>query len=135
MPTSRYLRLVWFSALYDLLVTLPFATPWTARIMLAQLRELHVRVGAGGATTPPFEPLHFMFLSFFGTIVTMWAIYRLLCTRREHGLVDGCSRIAFAFWEGLALWQGQSHLLFGFLAIEIFFGVMQLAWFPRARSF
>ncbi len=131
MPTSRYLRLVWFSALYDLVVTLPFATPWTARVVFTQLTALHLRFGLGGDTVPPFAPLHFMFLSFFGSLVTMWAIYRLTCTRREHGLVDGCGRIAFCAWQALALFQGQSHLLAGFVVFEVAFCVSQLAFYRR----
>src|SRR5690348_4962524 len=46
--TQRYLRIVWLSALYDLLVTALFATPWTAALALGHLRRLHDALGVGG---------------------------------------------------------------------------------------
>ena len=50
-------RVVLASALYDLFVTLPFATPWTAGWLLDHLRQLHVQFGLPGAVPPDFGPL------------------------------------------------------------------------------
>ncbi|APR86303.1 Hypothetical protein A7982_11652 [Minicystis rosea] len=135
MPLSRYLRLVWLSALYDLLVTAAFATPWTARFALTQLSRVHGALGAGGTPPPAFEPLPLFFVSLFGTVVVMWALLRLVRPRIEHGLVDGMGRVAFSVWMLLALASGETRLLTLFLVPEITFGIAQLAgWARVARA-
>lgn len=117
--TSRVVRA---SALYDLFVTLPFATPWTAGWLLEHLRQLHLQLGLPGATPPAFEPLHLFFVSLFGTIVTLWAVLRVWRPEPLFGAVDTAGRAAFSLWMAQALWMGQTYLLVGMLVLE-------LAWF------
>ena len=75
---SRSLRrLVWWSALYDLVVTAPFATPLTAPLAITQLHGLHTALGLPG-TIPEFAPMHLFFVNLFGTIVVLWSAVRLL---------------------------------------------------------
>jgi hypothetical protein len=81
----RASRIVWASAQYDLIVTLPFTTPWTAEGVLHTLRQLHVGLGLGGELPPAFGPLHLLFVSLFGTIVSLWAVLRLLRPERLLG--------------------------------------------------
>ncbi|WP_395400152.1 hypothetical protein [Pseudoduganella sp. UC29_106] len=52
MKTETYSRIVRASALYDLIVTLPFATPWTFAIAHGHLSA--VNAALGGDTLPPF---------------------------------------------------------------------------------
>lgn len=119
---SRASRVVWASALYDLIVTLPFATPWTAEGVLHSLRQLHLSLGLAGEVPPAFGSLHLLFVSLFGTIVSLWAVMRLLRPERLLGAVDTAGRALFSLWMAHALWLGQTGLLAGFLALE-------LAWF------
>lgn len=134
MTPARYLRIVRVSALYDLLVSSPFASPWTAALVLSSLGGLHRALGVGGAPPSAMTPLQLVFVAFFGTVVTMWSLLRLLRPRLEHGLVDGLGRLAFSVWQGWALAQGESHLLAVFLVAELGFGAAQLggwALLPR----
>lgn len=126
MTTQRYLRIVWLSALYDLLVTAIFATPWTARLALGQLAQLHEALGVSGASLPRFDGAHLFFVTLFGTVVTMWSLLRLHHPRVEHGLVDTLGRFAFSTWMLHALLTGQSLLFLGFLIPEFAWGIVQL---------
>ena len=126
MTTQRYLRIVWFSALYDLLVTALFATPWTARIALGHLTQLHEALGVGGASLPSFGGAHLFFVTLFGTVVMMWSLLRLHRPRVEHGFVDAMGRLAFSAWMLHALLSGQSLLFLGFLIPEFAWGIVQL---------
>jgi len=40
-----------------------------------------------------------MFVAFFGSVVTIWSLLRLLRPRLEHGLADGQARLAFLSHE------------------------------------
>lgn len=114
--TSRVVRA---SALYDLVVTLPFATPFTAGWLLEQLHQLHVWLGLSGATPPHFEPMHLLFVSLMGTIVTLWAVLRIWRPEPLFGAVDTAGRAFFSLWMAWALWMGQSSLLAVMLALEL----------------
>jgi hypothetical protein len=129
--TQRYLRVVWSSALYDLLVTALFATPWTADLALGNLRRLHDALGVGGANLPGFGAAHLFFVSLFGTVVVMWAMLRLHRPRPEHGLTDAAGRFAFSAWMLLALATGQTLLFVAFLIPELAWGVAQLRGYIR----
>jgi hypothetical protein len=122
------------SAVYDLVVTLPFATPWTAATMLAALGRFHEALHLSGAPPPEMAPLHLLFTAFFGTVVTSWSVLRVWRPRVEHALADGLTRVAFSAWQMVALAQGQSRLLLLFLVFELAFGVMQLSGWARVRA-
>jgi hypothetical protein len=115
-------RVVRASALYDLIVTLPFATPWTAGPLLQFLGQLHHRLGLPGAAPPEMGPLHLFFVSLFGTIVTLWAVLRVWRPEPRFGAVDSAGRAAFSLWMAWGLWMGQTSLLAVMLVLE-------LAWF------
>ncbi len=134
MTPPRYLQLVRASALYDLLVSAPFATPWTASLVLSALAQLHLALGLAGPAMPAFAPFHLLFVAFFGTVVTMWALLRLIWPRREQGLIDGAGRLAFSAWQAWALFRGASPLLWGFLLVELAFGATQLLGLRRTRT-
>jgi hypothetical protein len=126
-------RIVFASALYDLLVTLPFATPWSAAWTLTQLRALHAKLGLGGTALPALEPTALMFVSFFGTVVTLWAVVRLRSPSLHHGRVDTVGRAAFSAWMAWALLQGASHFLLGMLALELGWFLVQ-GWAVLSRT-
>lgn len=118
---GRASRVVRASALYDLVVTLPFATPWTAGWLIEHLRTLHGALGLFGEAPPGFGPLHLFFVSLFGTIVSLWAVLRLWRPEPAFGAVDSAGRAAFSLWMAYGLWNGQT----GLLAVML---VLELAW-------
>ncbi|TSC23146.1 hypothetical protein [Corallococcus sp. Z5C101001] len=112
-------RVVLASALYDFVVTVPFATPWTAEVVLAQVRSAHHALSLGGEPLPAFTPTHLFFVALFGTIVTLWSVVRLFQPTAFNGAADTAGRALFSSWMVWALTQGATQVLLGFLALEL----------------
>jgi hypothetical protein len=110
-----YRRLVRASAGYDLVATAAFATPWTYELIRKALA-----LPAGDATTV-------MYANLMGSLVIVWAMLRLIDPRPVLGLYDGVARILFATWEAYGATHGATGLLWGFFAVELVFGILQLA--------
>lgn len=125
-PLTRYQQLVRASALYDLFVTAPFATPWTFAHLYAALGTLGAALGTGG-DLPAFTPMHTLFANLMGSIVLVWSVLRIRAPRVEFGIADGVGRVLFASWQAYALVHGATRLLAPFLVVELAFGVAQLA--------
>lgn len=124
-PRTRYQQLVRASALYDLIVTAPFATPWTFAHLYAALGAVGASLGTGG-DLPAFTPMHALFANLMGSIVLVWSVLRIRDPRVEFGVADGFGRILFASWQAYALVHGATWLLAPFLVFEVAFGVAQL---------
>lgn len=122
---APYLRLVRASALYDLLVTAPFATPWSLAWLLRQLDALGQWLGFAPLAT--FSPEALLLGNLLGSVVCVWAALRLASPSVALGRYDAVARGLFALWQAWALYQGASPLLALFLVIEIGFGIAQ-AW-------
>ncbi|GMU10787.1 hypothetical protein [Corallococcus caeni] len=119
-PESSLLRRVVFaSALYDLVVTVPFATPWTAEVVLSNLQALHHALGTGGESLPAFTATHLFFVALFGTIVTLWSVVRLVQPTAFNGAIDTAGRALFSTWMAWALTQGATRVVLGFLVLEL----------------
>ncbi|MEV4561548.1 hypothetical protein AB0K51_31835 [Kitasatospora sp. NPDC049285] len=127
----RYARLVRASAWYDLLVTAPFATPWTYALAHRALDGTSTALGLG--QLPPQEPMLTLFANLMGSVVVVWALLRLRRPQPVHGLYDGAARVLFACWQLWALAHGATGLLWGFLVVETAFGAAQL-WPWRAAN-
>jgi hypothetical protein len=125
MKLESYRKLVAAGGLYDLLVSAPFATPWTAKLVLETMARLHEALHVGGAPAPAFAPLPLVFVAFFGTVVTLWSLVRMVYRRPVDGGIDALGRIAFASWMAWGLAQGASHLLVVFLVLELGFALAQ----------
>jgi hypothetical protein len=130
-PSLKDQRLVRASAFYDLVVTAPFATPWSAALLLGALRALHAALALPGQAPPDFEPMHLFFVGLLGTVVMAWSVVRLVRPEVWLGRVDGVTRLGFSLWMAWSLFQGQSLLVVGFLVVELGFGVAQLALLGR----
>ncbi|RKE19482.1 hypothetical protein [Streptomyces sp. TLI_171] len=128
---NRYARLVRASAWYDLLVTAPFATPWTYALAHRALSAVSGALGLG--ELPPQEPMLTLFANLMGSVVVVWSLLRLLRPLPVHGLYDGAARVLFACWQAYALAHGATGVLWGFLAVETAFGAAQL-WPWRAGA-
>ncbi|RKG77456.1 hypothetical protein [Corallococcus terminator] len=112
-------RVVLASALYDLVVTLPFATPWTADAVLSGVRYVHHALSLGGEALPAFTPTHLFFVALFGTIVSLWAGVRILRPSAFHGAFDTVGRALLSSWMIYALSQGATQALVAFLVLEL----------------
>ncbi|GAT74217.1 hypothetical protein [Microbacterium hydrocarbonoxydans] len=120
-------------AVYDLVVTVGFATPFTAPVLLGATRWIHDALGLPGARLPEFDAAAVMFVSLFGTVVTMWAIARILRPAPVLIAIDTAGRAAFALWMTWALLNGQSTTVVVFLIGEVLWLVLQFSGLWRLR--
>jgi len=132
-PPQRpaYLRLVRASAVYDLVVTAGFATPWTFALVHAGLNGLSGAVGF--SAFPELDLMQVLYANLMGSVVVVWSLLRLVRPERVHGLLDGVARVLFSAWMAYALTQGGPELLWPFLIAEITWGAAQLAPWLSAR--
>ena len=112
-------------AIYDLIVTAGFATPWTAAFMLGVLAKVHDWLGLSGSSMPVFEPSHVLFVTLFGVVVTMWAVVRVLWPVPMLIAADTVGRAAFALAFVWALAAGHSTVIVAFLVLEVAFLIAQ----------
>ncbi len=122
--TPRYLRIVRASGWYDLIVTWPFALPWTFALLYAQLGALGQALGLSG-TLHPLDATHVLLANLLGSVVVVWSIARIVAPTVLLGRLDGVARILFATWQIFAVSQGASAVVLGFTVIELLFGVLQ----------
>jgi len=132
MTTETVRRVVRASALYDLIVTAGFATPWTAAAALGVVADLHRGLGFDGALPVIEDPFTMLFANLLGSIVVVWSVIRLLRPTPLLGAGDTVGRLLFSAWFGWALLQGASPVLVGFLVLEVGWGLVQgwAVWKP-----
>ncbi|RKG61269.1 hypothetical protein D7V80_35295 [Corallococcus sp. CA054B] len=118
MRSSLLRRAVRGFAVYDLCVTLPFATPWTAGAMLGVMSQVHEGLTLGGEAVPAFMPTHVFFVALFGVLAVIWALVRVLQPTALHGAIDTVGRGLVSAWMVLALMQGATPVLGAFLVME-----------------
>jgi hypothetical protein len=123
-----YLKLVRASACYDLLLTAPFATPWTFALAHAQLSAINRALG--GEALPAFTAFHILFACLMGSVVLVWSVLRLQSPSVRLGRLDGVTRFLFASWMGWTLSATGAPLLWLFVLPEFAWGVAQ--WLPVA---
>lgn len=121
-----YLRIVRASAIYDVLLTAPFSTPWTFALLHAQLSRINI--GLGGSALPDFGPFHVMIACLMGSLVLVWSALRILRTEAILGRYDGIARFLFSVWMAWALLITGTPLLWLFVIPEFCWGVVQ--WWP-----
>lgn len=123
-------RIVRASAIYDLVLTAPFATPWTFAFVYGQLRVLNAALG--GAPLPPFAPLHVLFACLMGSLVLVWAALRIADPQPRFGRFDGAGRALFTTWMGWALTMSNTPVLWLFIVPEALWAIAQ--WLPLRRG-
>lgn len=126
LSNRSFRNIVLGSAIYDLLVTAPFATPWSFAYAHARLDEINRRLG--GAALPAFAPFHVLFACLLGSVVLVWALLRIGDPQPRYGRYDGLARLLFATWMGWALAVTGAPLLWLFIVPELAFCVAQ--WLP-----
>jgi hypothetical protein len=132
-PLTAALRTIRRSALYDLIVTAPFATPWTARWLFTGLSALHAWLGLPGQPPVVSDPIAVLLANLMGSLVVVWALVRLRAPAIPHGAADTVARGAFSLWMAWALISGASPLIAGFLVAEVAWGIVQARAIRRAR--
>ncbi len=121
LPAFR--RLVRASAVYDVLMTGAFATPWSLLLLREQLSTVNVRLG--GAPLPVFEPFHLLTGCLLGSVVLVWSVLRIVDPQPRFGRYDAAARYLFSLWMGWALLVTGEPVLWLFIVPELAWGVAQ----------
>nr|WP_288853633.1 hypothetical protein [uncultured Acidovorax sp.] len=122
--SGRYLRIVRASGWYDLLVTWPFALPWTFAWLYTQLNLLAQALELPG-TLHPLDTTHMLLANLLGSVVVVWSVARIVAPTVLLGRLDGVARFLFAAWQIYAVAHGANAIVLGFTAFELLFGVLQ----------
>lgn len=122
---STYMKIMRASALYDLVVTAPFMLPVSFVFVWTSLAGLHKSLGLSGSVPEPGLYLVFM-ANLLGSVVVVWSLARLWMNVAILGRFDAAARFLFVLWQSVALFNGASVLLIGYLIIEVVFGVLQI---------
>jgi hypothetical protein len=128
IPLPAYRKLVRASAVYDIVVTAPFATPWGFALLHDHISAMNELLG--GEPLPVFGPFHVMIAGMMGTVVLIWSVLRLIEGSVRLGRFDGAGRFAFAALMAWTLAQTGAPVLWAFLIPEFAWGVAQ--WWPVA---
>lgn len=126
VSSNTFRHIIRGSAVYDLLMTAPFATPWSFAYVHAKLDAINQ--GLGGAALPAFAPFHVLFACLLGSVVITWSLVRLSDPQQRFGRFDGFARLLFSTWMIWALIVTGAPLLWLFIVPEVILCVAQ--WLP-----
>jgi hypothetical protein len=130
LSSGTFRNIVRASAVYDIVVTAPFATPWSFALLHQQLTAINQQLG--GLPLPPFAPFHVLICCLLGSVVLVWSALRLSDPQQRFGRFDGAARMLFSIWMGWALLITHAPLLYLFIVPEFAWGLVQ--WLPVYRS-
>jgi hypothetical protein len=125
ISVNKNLQIVRVSAVYDLMVTAGFMTPWTASLMFKGFSALSDGLALDRAV-PTLDITAMLFANLLGSVVVVWSVWRLMQPSRSAGLYDAAARMLFAIWQLLAVAKGASFLFLGFTCFEIIFAIAQI---------
>jgi len=112
-------------AIYDLVTTAGFATPWTATLVLGVLADVHDKLGLPGDPMPTFDTSHLLFVTLFGVIVSLWSVVRIISPVPLLIAADTVGRAAFSTFFIWSLLNGHSAVVVAFLIPEVSWLVAQ----------
>lgn len=112
-------------AVYDVVVTAAFATPWTAGLALGAISTVHDRLSLAGDPMPSFATTHLLYVTLFGVVVTMWGVVRVLWPVPLLIAADTVGRAAFSLIFVWGLLNGLSSVAVAFLVMELFWLLLQ----------
>ncbi|MCW8277474.1 hypothetical protein IMF27_19130 [Pseudomonas sp. PCH199] len=118
------LHIVRASALYDLIVTASFMTPWTASLVFNGFAALSGAL-ALDRPAPTLDGSGMLFANLLGSVVVVWSLWRLMNPSRSVGFYDALARVLFAIWQLFAVAHGASFLILGFTFFEAVFAIAQ----------
>jgi hypothetical protein len=113
------------SAIYDLVVTIGFVTPWTALLSLDMIFAAGRLFGLSAAA-PAFDPLHMLFVNMMGSVVVVWSLVRIINATQILGRFDALARGLFTVWQLWAVARGGPTIILAFTVLEVAFGIAQL---------
>jgi len=111
------------SSWWDMHITWPLMTPPSLWVLWWLLGKAQIALGLD--PLPALDVYAVMFANFAGTVVVVWAIVRLRYDDPAMARYDAAGRWGFSAWMIYALSQGASPILYGFLAVELIFAVLQ----------
>ncbi|KFL26411.1 hypothetical protein JP74_13650 [Devosia sp. 17-2-E-8] len=103
-------RAVKTSAIYDLVTCLPLALPGIAGVYLSVLNALNGAMSLGGSVGE-LSPLAMMFINFLGSLISIWAVLRLINPSWANGLADVAVRTLFSIAMLNAILNGVPGLV------------------------
>ena len=103
-------RAIKTSAIYDLVTCLPLALPGVAGLYLTILDALNGGLGLGGQVGD-LSPLSMMFINFLGSLISIWAVMRLVNPSWANGLTDVVVRTLFSIAMLNAIMNGVPGLI------------------------
>jgi hypothetical protein len=121
---ARFITIVKASAWYDLIVTWPFATPWTFALLYSTLTSASQTLSLPGSL-PPLDATSMLFGNLLGSVVVVWSLARILAPSVRMGRLDGVARFLFAAWQVHAVMNGAGVIVLAFTAVELVFGILQ----------
>lgn len=127
LPTMRadtFRVIVRASAIYDLIATAPFMTPWSLMLAIGMIDYLHTSLGLPGAL-PVFAATHYLFAGLMGSVVVVWSLARIHLGAPILGRYDAVARLLFALWQVYAVANGATPIILFFTVFEILFGILQ----------
>lgn len=125
ISVNKNLQIVRVSAVYDLVVTAGFVTPWTASMVFNGFAALSGALALDRAV-PTLDITAMLFANLLGSLVVIWSVWRLKQPSRSIGLYDALARILFAIWQIFAVVHGASFLILGFTFFEVAFAIAQI---------
>lgn len=125
ISSATAIRIVKASGFYDLVVTAPFATPWTFAVVHHFFMSLDASWILPGEV-PDISVLGVLFANLLGSVVLVWAWLRWRHPTIALGRMDAVARGLFAVWQIYAVVQGASVLLLVFTVMELVFLVGQV---------
>lgn len=125
ISVNKNLQIVRVSAVYDLVVTAGFMTPWTASLVFNGFAALSGALALDRAA-PTLDITAMLFANLLGSLVVIWSVWRLRQPSRSIGLYDALARILFAIWQVFAVVHGASFLILGFTFFEVAFAIAQI---------
>jgi len=121
------------SALYDLLVTAPFMTPWSMALVFSGMTALSDAL-ALDRPIPALDATQMLLANLLGSVVIVWSLWRWRHPSEQAGRYDALARGLFALWQIYAVVQGASMLILGFTGLEVLFSIAQLLPVSGSRS-
>jgi len=126
MKKLSYSTLLRMSAIYDIVIIIPFILPAWAIWHIGNFSYIHETLSLSG-TVPEFDYFHLLFVSLLATLVLTWSTLRVCYPMVILGLYDGVARLIFAVWMVIYITNfNVSGVIWFYFVPEVIWGILQL---------